>query len=179
LLSAPANATKSITLTLTGTLSTLDLWLAEFTGGVFSFDKDATGVDAGASTTCNIPTLTPTNANELLVATNFLSGGTTSANSPWTEISTVPASGAGAEYVIKTDSAAQAVGWTVTSSTWAAISAAFFLPGILPAYGQSIFRIKRPAWRRVVENILPPVPAWTRSSSGKLITPRRRLLRAA
>jgi hypothetical protein len=43
------------------------------------------------------------------------------------------------------------------------------------AYGQSIFRIKRPAWRRVIENIRPPVPAWTRASSGKLITPRRRL----
>jgi hypothetical protein len=126
LLSAPASATKTITLTKTGT-QLCDLWAAEFTGGTFSFDKDATGVDAGASTTINTPSLTPTHVAELLVAANFLSGAVTSANSPWTEISTIPASGSGAEYTIKgaADSTAQAVGWTVSSSTWAAISAAF------------------------------------------------------
>lgn len=131
LLSAPASATKTITLTISGgTGSDIDLWVAEFTGGTFSFDKDATGVDSGASTTVNTPSITPTNVAELLVACCFVSGSVSSANSPWTEISSLPASGNAAEYLIKgsSDSSTQAVGWTASSSTWAAMAAAFSIP---------------------------------------------------
>ena len=125
LANVPVGATKSITITLSVS-QIIDLWAAEFSGAAISpFENDATNHSSTASTTINLPTYTTLNNGDLLVAVNFVSGAVSSANSPWTEISTLPASGSGAEYTIQTSAGAQAVGWTASSSTWAAIEAAF------------------------------------------------------
>lgn len=122
----PAGATKTITLTLNTSVQ-IDLWAIEVSGAatVSPLEADATNHSSTAGTTINLPSYTTVNAGDLLVAVCFLSGGVTAANSPWTEISTIPASGSGAEYMVKAATGAQAVGWTATSSTWGAIMAAF------------------------------------------------------
>lgn len=122
----PSGATKSITITLNVAPSNTNLWAAEFSGVAISpFENDAINHSSTAGTTINLPTYTTLNAGDLLVATCFVSGAVSSANSPWTEISTLPASGNAAEYTIQTSAGAQAVGWAASSSTWAAIEAAF------------------------------------------------------
>lgn len=128
LANVPSGATKSITLTISATVTSgaMNVWAAEFSGAATSpFENDATNHSSTAGTTINLPTYTTLNAGDLLVGTCFVSGAVSSANSPWTEISTLPASGNAAEYYIQTSAGAQAVGWTASSSTWAAIEAAF------------------------------------------------------
>lgn len=131
----PSGATKSITVTLSGVASLMDVWAAEFSGvdPTSPFENDATGSSSTAGTNINLPSYTTLNAGDLLLGTCFLSGSASAANSPWTEISTIPASGNGAEYTIKATAGAQAVGWTASSSTWSAIIAAFkAAPTIIP-----------------------------------------------
>lgn len=180
----PAGATKSITITTTPSNTALDIWAAEFSGAATTsvFENDATNNSSVAGTTINLPTYTTLNNGDLLIGGCFVSGAVSSAGAPWTEISTLPASGNGAEFTIKAVAGAQAVNWAATSSTWAAIEAAFkasavAVPtwwecagtdvrrqGISGRRGAAIMRgddgIQRPLfnWQNTGWEIIPPQP---------------------
>jgi len=131
LLSAPANATATITATFSvGTITVADIWAEEFsiTGGSAVFDKDAKNNGTGSSNP-NTPSLTPTNANSLLYATASTSGTTSGVGAPWTQaqggISAVSANDA--EYDLSA-TGATAINFTCTGAVdWDAMSMAFFI----------------------------------------------------
>ena len=134
LLSAPANANKTITATWTTSVFA-SIWADEFSvsGGTAAFDKDAKGT--GSGTTVNLPSITPAGAGELLYSCMGNSGSTITAptaggastNGVWTGAAggiSTNGQGGDAEYDLNA-SAATPVNYTQTSATWSAMAMAF------------------------------------------------------
>ena len=88
LLSAPANANKTITVTFVDTINSAVVWAREFavTGGAVSFDSEAEDqTTAGVDNLVDTPTITVTGSSELVICGLVSENGVGSApNSPWT-----------------------------------------------------------------------------------------------
>jgi hypothetical protein len=123
LLSAPANASKTITVTWSGVLIGANVYADEFTDAnscTRSFDTDAVA-NAGIGSP-NAPSITPGQANELFYSVVSGQDNMTVVNAPWT--GTISASGDAAGYILNRSTAA-AVNYTQNSSTnWVSIEAA-------------------------------------------------------
>lgn len=130
LLSAPANATKSLTLAWTTTAG-VAAWADEFhvSGGTAAFDKDIAAGTSTAGTTINTPSISPTGAGELLFAAAS-AGGSISAPASgatlgvWTGSGGAITTGDMAEYDLSAGSAT-AVQFTQSSGGWSAMAMAF------------------------------------------------------
>ena len=125
LLSAPANASATITASWT-TTATTPMFADEFScsGCTIAFDKDAKANSSVAGTTINTPSITPTNSSELLYA-GAAAGGTISAvGSPWTQNADIVRNGDWAEYDLSA-TGATSVNFTQSSGTWSAMAMAF------------------------------------------------------
>lgn len=121
---APGTANKAITATASST--SVQIWVAEFSGVATSspFEREA-GDNTHSGATINLPTITTTNNGDLIVACAVAGATITSANSPWTGISIVQ-NGNYAAYMIQGTAGAQAINFTQNaSSTWTAQEAAF------------------------------------------------------
>jgi len=135
LLSAPSNATKTLTVSWTGSSNAAG-WADEFsyTGTCF-FDKDANGFSATNHTTINSPSITPTNANSLLYAcaaaggtiTHPIAGATLGS---WTGSGGAITQGDMAEYDLSASSAT-AVDFTQTTGNWSSLAMAFYTSSIV------------------------------------------------
>lgn len=125
LANAPANANKVITFNGSGVSNFYSLFVAEFSGVKTSSPLERDNTGSGTGTTVNSPSVTTTNNGDLLIGCCESNNGITSAGSPWTGVSTIPASGDYAEYFIQSSSGAQAVNFAQTNGTWGAIEAAF------------------------------------------------------
>jgi hypothetical protein len=135
LLSAPANASATITATWT-TVTSAAMWADEFhyTGGTCSFDIDIAASTASSAVTINTPSITPAGAGELLYS-GAAAGGTISApvaggsstNGIWTGSDGAIAAGDMAEYILSSASGATAVNYTQSSGAWSAMAMAFIL----------------------------------------------------
>lgn len=143
LLSAPSNATKTLTVAWT-TSSDAGGWADEFSYGTqtCTFDKDASGVGT-TGTTINLPSITPTNSGSLLYAA-AAAGGTISAPTAnatlgsWTGSGGAITDGDMAEYDLNA-SGATAVQFTQTSGNWSALAMAFFLTTPSSGHGSWMF----------------------------------------
>jgi hypothetical protein len=125
---APANAIKTITVTITTPTAFTTGWAAEFSGTATAapFERDATASFGGAGTTINTPSITTTNNGDLLVAIAAGYVALTGVTAPWTAISTQAGDNGWSEYYVQSSAGAQAVGFTMgSSSNWDAMSAAF------------------------------------------------------
>ena len=132
LLSAPSNASATITATFVGsTVVQGEMRAEEFSlssGYTAAFDTDI-GASAGAASglTINTPSITPTTVCELLYALGVPDGSITSANSPWTQDS----AGIGPDtcdgaYILSCAAGATAVNFTTnTTNGWEAMAMAF------------------------------------------------------
>jgi hypothetical protein len=128
LLSAPANASKTITASFSPNVSA-DFFVAEFSPGGQSaaFENDATATSAGTANIA-LPTYTTLNNGDLMVAGCTVSGTLTGAGAPWTGwAGGVPTFGNYAEFFIQTTAGAQAVAYTNANTAFAGIVAAFKL----------------------------------------------------
>ncbi len=126
---APANATKTITVSWTsGTGVAGDIWALEFSGvdTVSPFENDATGSPASAST-YTTPSYTTLNDGDLLVSAAGSGGTISGVGTPFTAATGIPtAQGEGGEYFIQTTHGAQAVAYTLSvNGSGAVIIAAF------------------------------------------------------
>lgn len=127
LVNAPANANKTITVTIGSGPTSTDVWAVEFSGLVTSSPVDVQGTKTSATTGTNInlPSITPTADGELLIGVGAALGTISVATSPWTMIDAAR-NGDGAEYYIQPTAGARAIGFTQSpSSGWTAIAAAF------------------------------------------------------
>lgn len=139
LLSAPANASATITFNVSG-LNTIscDMWAVEFSvsGGTVAFDKDAKA-NSATGTTINTPSITPAGSGQLAYAAASSGGTVSSAGTPWT-IGTIAASGDADEYDLSI-SAATSVNWPETGgSGWSAMAMTFTFTasgGSTPTFG--------------------------------------------
>jgi len=88
LLSAPSNATATITATFAATVqSDIVVWADEFShtgSGLVTFDKDASAQGYFQRDTLNGPVIVPTYSNSLLYAVAIGSGSVSGVNAPWT-----------------------------------------------------------------------------------------------
>jgi len=122
---APANASKTITITISASVGDIEGWAAEYAGidRNAPFDNESSHNSGTSQTNINDPTLTPNNDNSLLFAV-CASGSITSANSPWTGVATSQL-GNWAEYTVQGAKAAQAISFTHSAGVWLALEAAF------------------------------------------------------
>lgn len=132
LLTAPANANKTITCSWTHGV-TLQIFADEFTpSGPVVFDKDIAGVGT-TGTTVNSPSINPAYAGSLLYSAAITVNSMSSANSPWTASTAVSSTdfsnGFAASYDLSA-SANTAVNYTQTSGAWAAMAMAFYISSI-------------------------------------------------
>lgn len=120
---APPNASKTITVTISGSTD-ITAHAAEFSGAdAFSVvDTEGLHNDGTSSTNINDPTLLPNANGDLLYCT--CAGNISSANSPWTGVASI-VNGNYAEYLIQGTRASQAVAFTQTISVWGAVATAF------------------------------------------------------
>lgn len=129
LANAPSNATKTLTITNTAIVSGLQIGLvAEFSGVATTtpFERDGTQTFGGSSATINTPSLTTTNNGDLLFGCAQGYSSISTANSPWTGVSTVQNTVVYAEYFVQSTAGAQAINFTQsTSNRWDAMAAAF------------------------------------------------------
>jgi hypothetical protein len=146
LLSAPANATGTITATFSaGTISTADMWADEFymgSGASAVFDKDAVG-SGSTGPTINTPSITPTQTGELLFAHANCDAHVTAINGSWIQGDGTLQSPAfdGAAYILSSSSGATALNFTENGSAWDSMAMAFSLS----AGGAVIFQELAPA----------------------------------
>ena len=146
---APSNATTSVTLSWTSSISGA-IWVDEFgTGGAnVILDTEATAT-GGPAVTMNTPSITPGTPTELLYAIG--SSGSSNVTAPtangtlgiWTGTGGGPDSatgtGGGTEYLLSSSSGSSAVQFTqAASSSWASMVAAFKISfsAIVEEYGQ-------------------------------------------
>lgn len=136
LVNAPSNANATITVSWT-TASYAHIWAEEFSGGTATFDKDATANSStGSAYTLNLPSITPTNAGELLYSTVNPLGSVTAPAAgatlgAWTGAAGgISSSGPASEYDLSASSAT-AVDYTDNTSgdTYCAMAMAFSLTG--------------------------------------------------
>lgn len=118
LLSAPANADKTVTVTFNDTIAAAICWIDEFssTGGTPTFDSDDKGT--GIGTAINTPTVPVNGSNELLYGAAAYSSAIDTADSPWTGAASIEF-GCYAEYDADA-SANQAIAFTGNDigATW-------------------------------------------------------------
>jgi hypothetical protein len=127
---------KTVTATWTnggsGTISSADIWIAEFSGNATSsvLETDATHSYATGTTSVVLPSITTSNI-DLMISCASTSGNVSTANSPWTGFTGgVPANGNYGEYYIQTVNGAQAVAYTIGGAGGAVSSLeAAFKPG--------------------------------------------------
>src|SRR5215831_3938272 len=126
LANAPANASKTITITATGSAFTA-YWVQEYAGAATSsvFENDTTS-DSSNVTSIVLPSYTSTNDGDLLFASVSAGGAITSTDSPWTVVDAVVPNGNGGEDLIQTSHGAQAVAWTQSPSAAASAMIAAF-----------------------------------------------------
>jgi hypothetical protein len=139
LLSAPSNASKTITISYTGSVS-VGAWADEFSGGPFSFDKDVSAANSVAGTTVNTPTLATAASGELLYAAAGVNGDISAPTAgetlgSWTGAGGAITAGNMSEYDLSA-SGTVAVQFTSSPSTWAAMAMAFYASSVSvqPAY---------------------------------------------
>jgi hypothetical protein len=123
LANAPANASKTIVITTSN--GNVAVWCAEFSGVAKTnpLETDVQGNGTGA--TINTPSLSTSNDGDLLISVAKANATITSANSPWTGISTVQ-DGNYAEYYVQPAHGSQAIAFTQNSSAgWTSMGAAF------------------------------------------------------
>lgn len=124
---APANANKTISISVGTPNAFITAFAAEFSGVTTAspFEREGSASFGGANTNINTPSITTTNNGDLLFCVAQGYNTISSANSPWIAISTTQGN-TWAEYYIQSTAGAQAVDFTQASSTfWDAMSAAF------------------------------------------------------
>lgn len=121
LLSAPANATATITASVTGALGNYVMWAVEhsISGGTASFGTD-NKANSAVGTAINTPSITPANAGCLLYAAAAAGGTISAAAGGWT-LGTV-VNGDADEYTTSSGTGATAVNWTEDSAGWSAVA---------------------------------------------------------
>ncbi len=135
---APANATKTITFSYTGTAAVANciaIFLAEFSGAATtsSLENETSNSTNGASTNPIIlPAYTSTNDGDLYWSNEVALPTLTSANSPWTAVqSALTTGGSGyhvwSSYYIQPTHGAQAVNWSASATNSVSV-------GILTAF---------------------------------------------
>jgi|SRR5580765_2032251 len=131
LLSTPANATKTITVTRLGSGSagtnSFNIWAAEFSGVKTSaaLENDASVNNSGSSTTINTPSITSTNDGDLYIGVCLAGQTISAAGSPFALISTVQ-NGNAAEYYVQPTHGARAAAYTQSpTGVWDGLLAAF------------------------------------------------------
>lgn len=127
LLSAPANADKTITVTFAASASFSTCYAAEYTQslGTAVFDNDA--ANNGTGTAVNTPVVPVAGSDDLLFAHTNVFNLVTSANSPWTQHPSGidGTTGWDAEYLLG-GTANQAVAYTQSpSGTWSGVGMSF------------------------------------------------------
>jgi X-X-X-Leu-X-X-Gly heptad repeat protein len=126
LLSAPANASKTITVTYAANIEYAAVWCADFTvtGGTAQLDSGAAQYTSGPNPLLTIPVHS---SNELVISMTTAAGNTGSAGSPWTEFGGQNL-GWDAEYALNV-SADTAISWTGNGGTdFASAGLSFRLP---------------------------------------------------
>ncbi len=152
ILSAPANANKTLTFTWTGNPTTADAWIDEFsfTGGPAYFDYDTqgtnfiSGIDVGGLAISDTPVLRPRYTGELLYAASCVAvagnytlptAGGPSENGVWTGSGGGIQDGNMAEYVLSSAAGPTAVDFSVPATmgaVWSAMGMAFYLSSQVP-----------------------------------------------
>src|SRR5882672_8412016 len=124
---APASASPTLTVTLTGGAVDTNMWVAEFSGAdkVSPNIASATHTSATSSTNIDDPTITPALDGCLLFSTCVAGQSISVTTSPWNGVGS-PANGNYAEYYIQRKAAAQAIGFTqAPTGIWTSIVTAF------------------------------------------------------
>jgi hypothetical protein len=129
LLSAPANASATITASWTTSVSCA-IFASEFSySGTASYDIDAAAYTGTAGTTINTPSITGAGSGELLYSA-AAAGGNVSAPTAgntlggWTGAGINATSGDAAEYILSSSGSSTAVDYTQSSGTWSAMAMA-------------------------------------------------------
>jgi hypothetical protein len=124
----PSNASATITVTSSITITAGDLRAQEFSlsRGTTAFDLDIQG-NGASGTAINTPSITPTYTGSLLYGYVVAPSGIASANAPWTQdqagISTADLDG---EFITSSAAGATALNFTASaSSTWASMAMSF------------------------------------------------------
>lgn len=126
LANVPSGATKTVTVTMSSGVNNA-VWVAEFSGVATTtpLETDATGNSSANGTHINSPSVTTTNDGDLLISVVGAGNTISTANSPWTGISTVQ-NGNYAEYMTQGTHGVQATDFTQgVSANWNGIIAAF------------------------------------------------------
>jgi hypothetical protein len=127
LLSAPSNATKTVTITFARTTGQGSGFIKEFNssvGGV-TFDKDVVGTGT-TGTTVNTPTLTPKTSGELFYGYAQVTGHISALAGAWVGTDTLPTTFGDADGYILSESSATAIDFTQTSGDWDSNIMAFY-----------------------------------------------------
>lgn len=130
-LQVPATANGAITTTFNsiGGGGAATLWVLEFTptsGSNGSFDTDVAGTGT-TGTTVNTPTVTQTQANDLMIFAALSDHQVSSVDSPWTQVAAGIANqfSEGIGYILAQSSSQAAAATQNTSSGWDSIGASF------------------------------------------------------
>ena len=133
-LPAPANASKTITVTFVGTIVTAAVWADEFaaSGGTATFDSDIRGT--GTGTGINTPTISVSGASELLYSGVAYQNTVTAAKSPWVQNTKGPIFGNDAAYLLGV-SGSTAISYTgdTASALWTSMGMSFRVTPIATA----------------------------------------------
>lgn len=132
LLSAPANASATITANWTTAATGPDMWADEFmsSGGTVTFDKDVSGTGTGIN--INTPSITPTFPNSLLYSGAATPGSISAPTAGatlgvWTGSGGgIPSNGNNAEYDVNASSATP-VQYTNSNDKWSSMAMSFYL----------------------------------------------------
>jgi hypothetical protein len=161
---APANATKTITVTFPAAAGG-DVFAAEFSGGALSSileGDNSASQSSGVTGPVTSPTMTTVNNGDLLIGACTITTSLSSANAPWTGWP----SGIGtnqnyAEYFIQTSAGAQAIAFTANSA-WAATSliAAFIVAPTQAVIGKPRGTLFAPGKKRGPVRGLRPTQAF-------------------
>jgi hypothetical protein len=138
LLSAPSNASATITATWTTNVNVPAIFAEEFsyTGGSCVFDTDVSASNTTPGTTINTPSITPTNAGSLLYSVGSTLGSLTAPAAAgtlggWTGGAGNFKDGVAVEYILS-GSGAHAVDYTGSSAGWSAMAMSFYINSTAP-----------------------------------------------
>jgi hypothetical protein len=129
LLSAPANATKTLTATYqdtgAGAVHAAILTADDFTvsGGTVTFNNDAAG-SGTTGTTINTPSITANAAGDLEYAHASSANAISSVDSPWTQ-GAIDTDGQASGYILSASGSSTAIAMTQTSGAWSSMAASF------------------------------------------------------
>ncbi len=129
LLSAPSNASKTLTATYqntgAGTVHAAILTADDFTvtGGTVTFNGDAAG-SGTTGVTINTPSITPAAAGDLLYAHGSSANAISSVDSPWTQ-GAIDSDGQASGYILSASAGSTSLAMTQTSGQWSSMAASF------------------------------------------------------